>query len=272
MVGDLAIFMVQNELTPENIVEKGADFDFPDSVVTYFEGMMGQPEFGFPVDLQRVVLKGRKPITVRPGELLAPDDFDEFRRHLTEDLGLEGTDQELVSYSMYSKVFDEYIKKLRETGNFRNMSSDVFFHGIALGQTAEIELKPGKILVVTLEDIGNTDEAGNRDLTFTINGYRRIISIKDKQALTKSVAGSRIQFANQDDDKEIGANIPGTIVKILVEEGAIVKQGQPIAIIEAMKMETNVIATGDGQIARIYIKEGESVKSGQLIARLEDVQ
>jgi pyruvate carboxylase len=124
----------------------------------------------------------------------------------------------------------------------------------------------------SLEDIGNTDEAGNRDLTFTINGYRRIITIKDKQALTKSVAGSRIQFANQDDDKEIGANIPGTIVKILVEEGDIVKQGQPIAIIEAMKMETNVIATGDGQIARIYIKEGESVKSGQLIARLEDVQ
>ena len=272
MVGDLAIFMVQNDLTPENIVERGADFDFPDSVVTYFEGMMGQPEFGFPEDLQKVVLKDREPITVRPGELLPPDDFEEFRRHIVEDLGLEGTDQELVSYSMYSKVFDDYIKGIREKGNFRNMGSDVFFHGIALGQTVEVELKPGKTLVITLEDIGSTDEAGNRDLTFTVNGYRRVISIKDKQALTKSVAGSQIQFANQDDDKEIGANIPGTVVKILVSEGDEVKQGQPIAVIEAMKMETNVISTGDGVIARIYVKEAESVKSGQLIARLEDIQ
>jgi pyruvate carboxylase len=173
---------------------------------------------------------------------------------------------------MYSKVFDEYIKKLRDKGDFHNMGSDVFFHGIALGQTVEIELKPGKILVVTLEDIGNTDEAGNRDLTFTINGYRRVVAIKDKQALTKSVAGSQIQFANQDDDKEIGANIPGTIIKVLVSEGDEVKQGQPIAIIEAMKMETNVISTGNGIIARVYAKEGDSVKSGQLIARLEDIQ
>ena len=173
---------------------------------------------------------------------------------------------------MYSKVFDDYIKKLREVGNFRNMGSDVFFHGIALGQTVEVELKPGKIMVITLEDIGDTDEAGNRDLTFTVDGYRRVVSIKDKQALTKSVAGSQIQFANQDDEKEIGANIPGTIIKVLVSEGDEVKQGQPIAIIEAMKMETNVISTGDGVIAKIYVKEAESVKSGQLIARLEDIQ
>ncbi len=271
MVGDLAIFMVQNDLTPENIVEKGADFDFPDSVVTYFEGMMGQPEFGFPEDLQKVVLKGREPITVRPGELLPPDDFDEFKRHLVEDLGLEGNEHELISYSMYHKVFDDYIEKLRSVGNFRNMGSDVFFHGINIGQTVEIELKPGKILVVTLEDIGNTDDAGNRDLTFTVNGYRRVITIKDKQALTKSVAASQIQFANQDDEKEIGANIPGTVIKILVSEGDVVKPGQPVAILEAMKMETNVLATVDGAIANIYVKEGDNVKSGQLIARLEDI-
>lgn len=270
MVGDLAIFMVQNDLTPENIVEKGRDFDFPDSVVTYFEGMMGQPEFGFPKDLQKVVLKGREPITVRPGELLPPDDFDAFRKHLIDDLGLEGTDRELVSYSMYSKVFDDYIKKLRSSGNFRNMESDTFFHGIALGQTTEIELKPGKVLVVTLEDIGKTDSAGNRDLTFTVNGYRRVVSVKDKQAVTKSITTSQIHFANKEDDKEIGANIPGTVIKVLVKEGESVSQGQPVAILEAMKMETNVLSTNDGVIEKIYVKEGDSVKSGQLIVRLAD--
>ena len=76
MVGDLAIFMVQHDLTPETVVEKGEALAFPDSVVSYFKGMMGQPAWGFPEDLQRVVLKGEKPITCRPGELLEPIDFD----------------------------------------------------------------------------------------------------------------------------------------------------------------------------------------------------
>lgn len=272
MVGDLAIFMVQNDLTPENIVEKGANFDFPDSVVTYFEGMMGQPEFGFPEDIQKVVLKDRKPITTRPGELMPPDDYKIIKKHLTDDLELEGNDRQQISYSMYSKVFEDFINNTRKRGNFRNMPSDVFFHGIAVGQTAEIELKPGKTLVVTLEDIADADEAGNRDVMFTVNGYRRVVSIKDTKALTQSVAGSQIQFAQQDDLTEVGANIPGNVIKIIVAEGDEVKQGQPIAIIEAMKMETNVLATIDGKIEKIYIKEGDSVKSGQLIARIDDAE
>ncbi|MFR0796406.1 MAG: hypothetical protein ACLSHG_08950 [Oscillospiraceae bacterium] len=76
MVGDLAIFMVQNDLTPENIVERGETLAFPDSVVSYFKGMMGQPPCGFPEGSAEVVLKGEKPITCRPGELLEPVDFD----------------------------------------------------------------------------------------------------------------------------------------------------------------------------------------------------
>lgn len=271
VVGDLAIFMVQNELTPENIVEKAKDIDFPDSSFSYFEGMIGQPEGGFPEDLQKVVLKGKEPITCRPGELLPDDDYDEFKRHIVEDLGLQGTEQEMLAYAMYSKVFDDHIKSLKEKGNFRNMSSDVFFHGIGLGQTVEITLKPGKTLVITLDDMSKPNAEGMRDLTFTVNGNRTVISIKDKKALTTSVMdGSMIQYANADDPSEIGANIPGTIVKVLVAKGDTVTKGQPVAVIEAMKMETNVIAPKDGVIEKILVKEADSVKSGQLIAVLEE--
>lgn len=270
VVGDLAIFMVQNELTPENILEKGKNIDFPDSSVAYFEGMMGQPEGGFPKDLQKIVLKDKKPITVRPGELLPPDDFEKIKEHLVSDLGLLGTDQEQISYAMYNKVFDDYIKKLNEEGNFRNMGSDVFFHGISIGQTAEITLQPGNTMVVTLVEMTKPDEAGNRDLTFSINGNRRVVSIKDKKALVTSViSGSNIQFANADNEREIGANIPGNIIKILVSKGDEIKKGDPIAVIEAMKMETNVIASIDGTIEKIFVQEGAQVKSGQLIAILE---
>src|SRR5699024_7910011 len=71
-VGDMAIFMVQNDLNKDNIYEKGKDMAFPDSIVSYFEGMMGQPVGGFPKDLQKIVLKDKEPIRNRPGELLPP--------------------------------------------------------------------------------------------------------------------------------------------------------------------------------------------------------
>lgn len=53
-IGDMAIFMVQNDLSPENIYDKAVDMGFPDSVVSYFQGMMGQPMGGFPERLQNL--------------------------------------------------------------------------------------------------------------------------------------------------------------------------------------------------------------------------
>lgn len=272
VVGDLAIFMVQNDLTPENIVEKGANMDFPDSAVTYFEGMMGQPEGGFPEDLQKVVLKGKTPITCRPGELLPPDDFDEFKRHCIEDLGLEGTDQEQVSYSMYGKVFDDYIKGLREKGDFRKMGSDTFFHGIGVGETKEVTLNKGQTMIITLDRIDEPNDEGVRDLTFTVDGNRRVISVKDKLAIPKMGGGASVEYAKEDDPVEIGANIPGTIVKVLVAKGDTVTNGQPVAVIEAMKMETNVIATMDGVVEKVCVGDGDTVKAGQLIVKLAHVE
>ncbi|MBK5254032.1 MAG: pyruvate carboxylase [Peptostreptococcaceae bacterium] len=271
VVGDMAIFMVQNDLTDENILVKGKDMDYPDSVVSYFEGMIGQPEGGFPKDLQKVVLKDKKPITCRPGELLEPEDFDAIKEHIRNELGLEGTEKEALSYAMYPKVFDEYIKNVEENGNFRNMGSDVFFHGLREGETGEVKLREGNVSVIKLVEIRKAGESGNRDLVFSVDGNQRIISIKDKSALTTSVSGSSIQYANAEDPSEVGANIPGTVIKVYVTVGESVKKGQPIAVIEAMKMETNVLSTCDGIVERIYVKEGDQVKSGELIAGLVEI-
>ena len=143
-VGDMAIFMVQNELTPENIYEKAANMDFPDSIVSYFEGMMGQPEGGFPEKLQKLVLHGKEPITCRPGELLPDEDFDAIKKDLKEKYGLEGTEKEALSYALYPKVFEDYLKSLEKDGNFRLMGSDIFFHGLAEGETCEVKIAEGK--------------------------------------------------------------------------------------------------------------------------------
>ncbi len=267
VVGDLAIFMVQNDLTPENIVEKGANIDFPDSTVSYFEGMMGQPEGGFPEDIQKVVLKGKKPITCRPGELLEPEDFEAIRKKLQDELGLEGTDREVISYALYPKVFEDYVKSLRKDGNFRYMGSDIFFHSLAEGETCEVKLGEGRILIVRLQEVRPVDNEGMREAIFEVNGNRRIIKVKDKTVTTNS--SNSVLYANEEDPMEIGANIPGNIIKVLVKEGETVEANQPIAVIEAMKMETNILAGASGTIERIYVSEGQQVKAGEMVAKLK---
>ena len=267
VVGDLAIFMVQNDLTPENIVEKGASIDFPDSTVSYFEGMMGQPEGGFPEDIQKVVLKGKEPITCRPGELLEPEDFEAIRKKLQDELDLEGTDREVISYALYPKVFEDYVKSIRKDGNFRYMGSDIFFHSLEEGETCEVKLGEGKILIVRLQEVRPVDNEGMREAIFEVNGNRRIIKIKDKTVTVNS--SNSVLYANEDNPMEIGANIPGNIIKVLVKEGEAVEANQPIAVIEAMKMETNILAAAAGTVERIYVSEGQQVKAGEMVAQLK---
>jgi pyruvate carboxylase len=270
VVGDLAIFMVQNDLTPENIVEKGASIDFPDSTVSYFEGMMGQPEGGFPKDIQKVVLKGKEPITCRPGELLPPEDFDAIRKKLQDELGLEGTDREVISYAIYPKVFEDYVKSIEKEGSFRYMGSDIFFHGLEEGETCEVKLEEGHVLVIKLHAIGGLDAEGKRELVFEVNGNRRIIKIKDNDMASAVSSIATVRMADEDNPMEVGANIPGNIIKVLVCEGETVAEKQPIAVIEAMKMETNILATADGIVDTIYVDEGQQVKAGELVVKLRE--
>ncbi|KHD38760.1 pyruvate carboxylase [Clostridium acetobutylicum] len=269
MVGDLAIFMVQNELTSENILEKAKDMPFPDSVVSYFKGMMGQPKGGFPKELQKIVLKDEEAITCRPGELLPDEDFDKIRVRLKKEDKIEPTDKDVISYALYPDVFEEYLKYKNEYGDLSRMGSDVFFHGLAEGEISELEIAEGKTLVVQLLHIGKLDKQGNRTLVFEVNGNRREIKIKDKVSSTKSEIVEEIVIADSSNKKEIGASIPGNVVKVFVKPGDKVKKGDSLMVIEAMKMETNVSVSEDGTVGGIFVKEGDQVQSGQLLVKLD---
>ena len=271
MVGDMAIFMVQNDLTPENVLDKAKNMAFPDSVVSYFKGMMGQPEGGFPKELQGIVLKGEEPITVRPGELLPPEDFDKIEEYLKEKYRFTPCKKDILSYALYPDVFEAFIKSVLEYGDVSRMGSDVFFHGLAEGETSEIEVAEGKTMIVQLIEIGKLDAEGNRALDFEINGNRREIKIKDK---TERIIGNSSQdniskMADKDNKLEIGASIPGTIIKVLVKEGAEVKEGESLLVIEAMKMETNIVAASTGIIESVLVEEGQQVKTGELLMKLK---
>ena len=267
MVGDLAIFMVQNGLTPDNIVEKGAALTFPDSVVSYFKGMMGQPAWGFPEDLQKVVLKGEAPITCRPGELLPPVDFEAVEKKMRAFMGDDRINRRaMVSYCLYPKVYEEYRKHRKEYGYIMRMGSHVFFNGMALGETNKINIEDGKTLVIKYLGLGDLNEDGTRNVQFELNGMRREIAVPDPHA---DVQTHTVALAAPEDKSQVGASIPGMVSKVSVQPGDAVEENQVIAVIEAMKMETSVVARMAGVIDQVLVREGSSVKAGELLMTIK---
>ena len=263
MVGDLAIFMVQNDLTPENIVERGEALTFPDSVVSYFKGMMGQPAWGFPEDLQKVVLKGEQPITCRPGELLPPVDFDAVRDEMSQFMGDDAINMKaMLSYCLYPKVYREYRAHRKEYGYITRMGSHVFFNGMALGETTQINIEDGKTLVIKYIGLGDLTEDGNRIVQFELNGMRREVAVPDKTAVSQM---GHVVLADPEDKSQIGSSIPGMVSKISVKPGDKVEENQVVAVIEAMKMETSVVARMSGTVEEIRVQEGAAVKAGELL-------
>ncbi len=261
MVGDMAIFMTQNGLTPENIVEKGEALAFPDSAVSYFSGMMGQPAGGFPKDLQRVVLKGKAPITCRPGELLPPVDFEEKKREMAS-FDPDPSWREILSYCLYPKVVEDYVKSRKEYGYIMRLGSHVFFHGLAVGETNKVDIADGKTLVIKYLGLGEVDEEGMRTVSFELNGIRRDVQVPD-EAAQKSIV--RVPMADPEDKSQVGASIPGAVSKISVKPGDRVEKDQTLVTIEAMKMETAVTARMDGVVETVEVREGDAVKGGQLL-------
>ena len=265
VVGDLAIFMVQNDLTPENIVERGKALAFPDSVVSYFKGMMGQPAWGFPEDLQKVVLKGEEPITCRPGKLLPPVDFDQLEQEVRK-FRDDPERKDLISYAMYPKVYEDFCRHRKEYGYITRMGSHVFFNGMALGETNKINIEDGKTLVIKYLGLGDHNDDGTINVQFELNGMRREVAGRDPNASEKT---RQVVQADESDPRQVGASIPGMVSKLHVQPGDTVEENQVLMTIEAMKMETAVTARTAGKVREIRVKEGQAVKAKELLMLLD---
>lgn len=265
VVGDLAIFMVQNDLTPENIVERGKALAFPDSVVSYFKGMMGQPAWGFPEDLQKVVLKGEEPITCRPGKLLPPVDFDQLEQEVRK-FRNDPERKDLISYAMYPKVYEDFCRHRKEYGYITRMGSHVFFNGMALGETNKINIEDGKTLVIKYLGLGDHNDDGTINVQFELNGMRREVAVRDPNASEKT---RQVVQADESDPRQVGASIPGMVSKLHVQPGDTVEENQVLMTIEAMKMETAVTARTAGKVREIRVKEGQAVKAKELLMLLD---
>jgi pyruvate carboxylase len=267
VVGDLSIFMHKNKLTPENIVTDGASLSWPDSVIDYFSGMIGQPDGGFPKELQKIVLKDIKPISKRPGELLADEDFEQAARILEQQFKVFNSEQDIISYAMYPKVYEEYIQHRQLYKDVSNLPSKIFFHGMGKGEEAEIEIDEGKTVIVKYIGMTEPNERGIRALSFELNGAVREVEVLDASFGAKVKAREK---ADRNNPRQVGAPIPGVIGRIYVEEGDSVAANEPLFTIEAMKMETIVLAAMNGIIEKLYVGKGANVGQDELLATFYD--
>ncbi|WP_025270708.1 pyruvate carboxylase [Hippea sp. KM1] len=266
VVGDLALFMVQNNLEPEDLYKKGDNLSFPDSVVSFFKGMLGQPYGGFPEKLAKIVLKGEKPIKERPGKLLGDYDFDKAHEELKSKFKREFTKEELLSYALYPKVFTDYVEFVNEYGDASIFDTKAFFYPLNKQEEIEVEIEEGKTLFVKYVSMTEPDKRGYRKVLFELNGQARSVKIKDNKiaaAIKSNVKG------NLDDPKDICAMMPGKIVKINFKENNKVKKDDVVVITEAMKMETKIKAATDGVVEKVYLSEGDTIEAGDLIVRLK---
>jgi pyruvate carboxylase len=265
VVGDMALFMVQNDLSAADVLERGESLDFPESVVDFFRGQLGQPPFGFPKQLQKLVLKGDQPLTERPGKMLPPADFDAVRQQLIE-AGIKNPDtQDVLAYLLYPDVFTNYAKNRVKFGPVTHLDTPIFFEGMRVGQTINVPITDGQTYVIRLDAIGEADATGLRTLYFTVNGQKREIELRDA---ANQHADGALQIAEPGNKNQVGAPMAGRILQVMVEPGQQVKKGEALFVSEAMKMETTVHALKDGTIKHVYVEEGSLVQSDELLATI----
>lgn len=266
VVGDMALYMVQNDLDESSVLSDGYKLDFPESVVSFFKGEIGQPVNGFNRKLQEVILKGQQPLTERPGEYLEPVDFDEIREGLTEKQQGEVTEQDVISYVLYPKVYNQYIQTKEQYGDLSLLDTPTFLFGMRNGETVEIEIDTGKRLIIKLETISEPDENGNRTIYYAMNGQARRIYIKDENVKTNANVKPK---ADKTNPSHIGAQMPGSVTEVKVAVGDEVKANQPLLITEAMKMETTIQAPFDGVIKQVTVVSGDAIATGDLLIEIE---
>ena len=265
-VGDMALFMVANELTAADILDENKDLSFPESVIDLISGKMGQPPGGFPPQVQARILRGKPVVTGRPGESLAPVDFKVAADKVRTILKREPSNRDVVTWLLYPKVFEEFAAHVEKYSDTSGLPTPVFFYGQSSGEEIAVDIEPGKRLIVRFLTIGDPHADGQRTLFFELNGQPRDVTIVDKSLEPEAASNIKADPANS---KHLGASMPGMVVTVAVQPGDSVKKGQKLFSLEAMKMETNLTAERDGKIGQILVKRGTQVAAGDLLMMFE---
>ncbi len=263
VVGDMAMFMTSNGFSKADILEKGTQLDFPDSVKSLMRGDLGQIEGGFPADIQKMVLKNELPYTDRPNAHLTPIDFEAAASAYEAAFGHKPDRKALLSYHLYPKVYEEYFHFNEEYGEVERLPTPAFFYGLQPNEEILVTLGPGKTITIKYLNKTEPDEQGNRLIFFSLNGQTRSVKVRDKALQIEALSHRKAKTAG-----EVGSPLQGNLSRILVQSGQAVEAGDPLFIIEAMKMESTVTAPMAGTVLALHLKEKTLVEQDDLVVEL----
>ncbi|WP_170784092.1 pyruvate carboxylase [Ruegeria lacuscaerulensis] len=267
VVGDMALMMVSQGLTRDDVESPSTDVAFPDSVVDMMRGNLGQPPGGFPDTIIKKVLKDESPNTQRPGKDVPAVDLEATRADLSKQLdGKEVDDEDLNGYLMYPKVFLDYMGRHRTYGPVRTLPTRTFFYGMNPGEEITAEIDPGKTLEIRCQAIGETDENGEVKVFFELNGQPRVIRVPNRLVTASTQARPKAEAGNPN---HVGAPMPGVVATVSVTSGQEVKEGDLLLTIEAMKMETGIHAERDAVVKAVHVQPGGQIDAKDLLVELE---
>lgn len=265
-VGDMALFLVANDISCDDVVNGDRDLSFPESVLDLVSGRMGQTPGGFPESVQKRILRGDAPLTERPGSILPPADFEDAASKVEAMIHRKPTDQDVVTYLLYPKVFEDFAAHQEAYYDTSGLPTFAFFDGLDPEEEISVDIAPGKTLIIKFLAVGKPHTDGCRTVFFELNGQPREVVIVDK-SLTPQDASR--QKADNSNPKQIGAAMPGVVVSLSVKVGSKVKAGDQLLMLEAMKMQTSVISEKEGVVSQILAEPGMQVEAGDLLIELE---
>ncbi len=255
VVGDLALHLVGAGVEPKDFEADPARFDIPDSVIGFLHGELGVPPGGWPEPLRSKALVGRsEPRGI--AELSAHD------RH-----GLKEDRTRTLNRLLFAGPTAEFEEHRETYGDTSVLSSTEFFYGMRPGEEYAVDLDPGVRLLIQLQAIGDVDERGMRTVMCTLNGQLRPLQVRDRSVASQVPTAEK---ADRSNGNQIAAPFAG-VVTLKVSEGDTVSAGQPVATIEAMKMEAGIAAPKSATVVRLAIKPVAQVEGGDLILELRSL-
>ena len=267
VVGDMALMMVSQGLSRQDVENPDIDLSFPDSVVDMMRGNLGQPPGGFPKTIVEKILKGEKPNLERPGKHLKNVNLEKVRKDLSAQLDdMIIDDEDLNGYLMYPKVFIDYMERHKIYGPVRALPTKTFFYGMEPGEEITAEIDPGKTLEIRLQAVGETDDKGDVRVFFELNGQPRIIRVPNRLIKSQTASNPKAEEGN---NSHVGAPMPGVIAGVTVSTGQSVNEGDLLLTIEAMKMETGLHAERDAVIKVVHVSTGSQIDAKDLLIEFE---
>ncbi len=267
VVGDLALFLVTNDLSADDVMNAKGPLGFPRSVVEMMQGWLGEPEGGWPKRFQEIVLKSAhaEPIVGRPGAALPPADFAAAARELHTKTKREPREEDVLSFLLYPQVFLDYQQHRLEYGDTSTIPTANFFYGLAPGEEVSVEIERGKTLIVKFLTTGDVREDGTRTVFFELNGQPREVRVADKSVESILKRHPKAESTNAD---HIPAPMPGKVSSVAVKPGQSIAAGERLLSIEAMKMETAVYSPRDAVVAEVLVTPGLVVEARDLLVVL----